>query len=123
MAKDRSISRADQDAFAASSYQKAVRAQQSGKFDEEITPIEVRYTDPKTDQETTITVAKDDGIRDGITAESLAHSRSARAVNTRQIRRQRRRRRETTSEGYWAVEGDPGCPEQGGHLDAGCRYL
>lgn len=77
MAKDRSISRADQDAFAASSYQKAVTAQQSGKFDEEIAPIEVRYTDPKTDQETTITVAKDDGIRAGITAESLAKIKPA----------------------------------------------
>lgn len=77
MAKDRSISRADQDAFAASSYQKAVTAQQSGKFDEEITPIEVRFTDPKTDQETTITVGKDDGIRAGITAESLAKIKPA----------------------------------------------
>ncbi|MCJ1467250.1 3-ketoacyl-CoA thiolase with broad chain length specificity [Pseudocyphellaria aurata] len=77
MAKDRSISRTDQDAFAARSYQKAVAAQQSGKFDEEIIPIEVRYTDPKTDEEKTITVAKDDGIRPGITAESLSKIKPA----------------------------------------------
>lgn len=77
MAKDRSISRTDQDAFAARSYQKALAAQQAGKFDEEITPIEVRYTDPKTDEEKTITVSKDDGIRPGITAESLAKIKPA----------------------------------------------
>ncbi|MCJ1274858.1 3-ketoacyl-CoA thiolase with broad chain length specificity [Puttea exsequens] len=78
MAKDRSISRKDQDAFAASSYQKALRAQQEGKFDEEIAPLEnVKWVDPKTDEEKTITVAKDDGIRDGITAESLSKIKPA----------------------------------------------
>ncbi len=78
MAKDRSISRKDQDAFAASSYQKALKAQQAGKFDEEIEPLtNVKFVDPKTDEEKTITVAKDDGIRDGITAESLAKIKPA----------------------------------------------
>ena len=78
MAKDRSILRKDQDAFAASSYQKALRAQQEGKFDEEIVPLEgVKYVDPKTDEEKFITVDKDDGIRDGITAESLAKIKPA----------------------------------------------
>lgn len=78
MAKDRSISRKDQDAFAASSYQKALNAQQAGKFDEEIEPLtNVKYIDPKTDEEKTITVAKDDGIRDGITVESLAKIKPA----------------------------------------------
>ena len=78
MAKDRSISRKDQDAFAASSYQKALRAQQAGKFDEEIAPLRgVKFVDPKTDEERTITVDKDDGIRDGITAESLAKIKPA----------------------------------------------
>lgn len=72
MAKERSISRLDQDTFAAKSYQKALAAQKSGNFDEEIAPITVRYTDPKTDEETIITVDKDDGIRSGITIESLA---------------------------------------------------
>ena len=78
MAKDRSISRKDQDAFAASSYQKALKAQQAGKFDEEIEPLtNVKFVDPKTDEEKIITVAKDDGIRDGITAESLGKIKPA----------------------------------------------
>lgn len=78
MAKDRSISRKDQDAFAALSYQKAVRAQREGKFDEEIAPLEnVNFVDPKTDEKMTITVDKDDGVRDGITAESLGKIKPA----------------------------------------------
>lgn len=78
MAKDRHISRTDQDAFAASSYQKALRAQRAGKFDGEIAPLHnVKWIDPKTDEEKMITVAKDDGIRDGITAESLAKIKPA----------------------------------------------
>ena len=78
MANDRSISRKDQDVFAASSYQKALKAQQAGKFDEEIEPLtNVKFVDPKTDEEKIITVAKDDGIRDGITAESLGKIKPA----------------------------------------------
>jgi acetyl-CoA acyltransferase 1 len=77
MAKDRNISRADQDAFAASSYQKAVQAQKNGLFDEEIYPLQVKWTDPKTNEEKTITVKADDGVRDGITAESLGKIRPA----------------------------------------------
>lgn len=78
MAKDRNVSRKDQDAFAASSYQKALKAQQSGKFDEEIAPLQnVKWVNPKTDEEQSITVAKDDGIRDGVTAESLSKVKPA----------------------------------------------
>ncbi|KAF3389101.1 3-ketoacyl-CoA thiolase, peroxisomal, partial [Penicillium rolfsii] len=77
MAKDRGISRASQDAFAASSYQKAVKAQKAGLFDEEIAPLEVKWTDPKTGEEKTITVKADDGIREGMTAESLGKIRPA----------------------------------------------
>lgn len=78
MAKDRSISRADQDAFAALSYQKAFKAQKEGKFDAEIAPLtNVKFVDPKTDEEKTITVAKDDGIRPGMTVEGLAKIRPA----------------------------------------------
>lgn len=77
MAKERSISRLDQDAFAARSYQKALAAQKSGNFEEEIAPIKVRYMDPKTDEETIITVDKDDGIRPGITVESLTKIKPA----------------------------------------------
>ena len=77
MAKEYKITRADQDAFAAASYQKAVKAQQEGLFDEEIAPVTVKYTDPKTEKEETITVSKDDGMRPGITAESLGKIRPA----------------------------------------------
>ena len=78
MAKDRSISRIDQDAFAASSYQKALKAQQEGKFNEEIAPLNnVKFVDPKTDEERIISVEKDDGIRDGITAASLGKIKPA----------------------------------------------
>jgi len=77
MAKDKKIPRSEQDAFAASSYQKALKAQETGLFDEEIAPLTVKYTDPKTDQEKTLTVSKDDGVRPGITAESLSKIRPA----------------------------------------------
>ncbi|CAE7178842.1 hypothetical protein CFE70_005954 [Pyrenophora teres f. teres 0-1] len=77
MAKEKGILRSAQDAFAASSFQKAVEAQKNGLFDEEIAPLTVKWTDPKTDEEKTITVAADDGIRQGITAESLAKIRPA----------------------------------------------
>jgi acetyl-CoA acyltransferase 1 len=77
MAKDRGVSRAVQDKFAARSYQRALKAQQDGKFDEEISPITVKWTDPKTEEEKTITVSKDDGVRPGITAESLSKIKPA----------------------------------------------
>ena len=78
MAKDRNIKRADQDAFAARSYQRAVAAQKAGKFDKEIVLMNnVKWTDPKSEEEKTITVAKDDGIRDGMTVETLAKIRPA----------------------------------------------
>lgn len=77
MAKEKSIPRNAQDAFAASSYHKATQAQKAGLFDEEIAPLKVKWTDPKTDEEKEITVAKDDGVREGMTAESLGKIRPA----------------------------------------------
>ena len=77
MAKSRSISRTSQDAFAARSFSKASAAQKSGRFDAEIAPLTVRWTDPKTSETSTITVARDDGIREGITTESLSKIRPA----------------------------------------------
>ncbi|KAF5002832.1 hypothetical protein FGRMN_86 [Fusarium graminum] len=76
MAKDLNISRAEQDAFAASSYQKALKAQKEGLFDEEIAPLKVKVED-KEGNIKEITVTKDDGVRDGITAESLGKIRPA----------------------------------------------
>ncbi|PHH81348.1 hypothetical protein CDD82_961 [Ophiocordyceps australis] len=77
MAKDLKITRASQDAFAASSYQKAVRAQKEGLFDEEIAPLRVKVSDPKTGESKEVTISRDDGVRDGITVESLAKIRPA----------------------------------------------
>ncbi|KAK7433119.1 3-ketoacyl-CoA thiolase with broad chain length specificity [Neonectria magnoliae] len=77
MAKDLGVDRASQDAFAAGSYQKALKAQQEGLFDQEITPLTVKFEDPKTGETKEITVSKDDGIRPGITAESLGKIRPA----------------------------------------------
>ncbi|KPM37493.1 3-ketoacyl-CoA thiolase, peroxisomal [Neonectria ditissima] len=77
MAKDLGVDRASQDAFAAGSYQKALKAQQEGLFDQEITPLTVKFEDPKTGETKEITVSKDDGVRPGITAESLGKIRPA----------------------------------------------
>lgn len=77
MAKAKGIPRADQDKFAAASFQKAIEAQKKGLFDEEIAPLKVKWTDPKTDEEKEITVARDDGVREGITPESLGKIRPA----------------------------------------------
>jgi acetyl-CoA acyltransferase 1 len=77
MAQDRKIPRTAQDAFAARSFQKAVEAQNQGLFDQEIAPLTVKWVDPKTEEEKTITVSKDDGVRQGITKESLSKIRPA----------------------------------------------
>jgi acetyl-CoA acyltransferase 1 len=77
MAKDLGVSRAAQDAFAASSYQKALKAQKEGLFDAEIVPLKVKFEDPKTGETKEITVSADDGVRPGITAESLGKIRPA----------------------------------------------
>lgn len=77
MAKDRKIARADQDAFAASSYQKAIKAQEAGLFNEEIHPLTVKFEDPKSGETREVTVTKDDGVRPGITAESLGKIKPA----------------------------------------------
>ncbi|KAI0518112.1 thiolase [Xylaria bambusicola] len=77
MAKDRNISRADQDAFAASSYQKALKAQEAGLFDQEIHPLTVQVEDPESGEKREVTVKKDEGVRPGITAESLGKIKPA----------------------------------------------
>ncbi|CZT40732.1 probable Acetyl-CoA acyltransferase [Rhynchosporium secalis] len=77
MAKDRGVTRKVQDAFAASSYQKATKAQEAGLFDEEIAPLKVHWEDPKTGEMKEITVAKDDGVRPNTTAESLGKMKPA----------------------------------------------
>ncbi|KIR42258.1 acetyl-CoA acyltransferase [Cryptococcus deuterogattii 99/473] len=77
VAKQYNISRDVQDTFAANSFGKAAAAQKAGKFKEEIVPVKVRWTDPKTNEEKEIIVDSDEGIREGVTAESLAKLKPA----------------------------------------------
>lgn len=68
VAKEFGVSRAEQDAFAARSFQRAAKAQKEGKFQAEIVPLTVKWTDPKTEEEKEVTVDRDDGVRDGVTS-------------------------------------------------------
>lgn len=76
VASDFNVSRDDQDAFAALSFQRAEHAQKSGYFDKEIVPFAVFQKDASGVQ-TPVVVSKDDGIRYGTTKEGLAKIRSA----------------------------------------------
>ena len=67
VAEEFSVSRADQDAFAVRSQNKAVAAQESGRLDKEITPVTIPQR--KGDA---IVVAKDEHPRAGTTIETLA---------------------------------------------------
>ncbi|KAI4927827.1 hypothetical protein J4E85_006339 [Alternaria conjuncta] len=72
------VSRADQDAFAAESQQRAAKARRSGLFDDEIVPVTTRWIEPEVPENTkSITVTKDDGIRPGTTVEKLAEMKPA----------------------------------------------
>lgn len=72
VAEEYGVTRAKQDAFAAQSYQRAFKAQSEGKFKSEI--VTVKYNDTDGNERT---VDKDDGIRDGVTAESLGKLKPA----------------------------------------------
>jgi acetyl-CoA acyltransferase len=64
------ISREDADAFALRSHQNALRAQQTGKFEEEIVPVEVESAIPGKAVKSVF--ARDDGPRADTTLEALA---------------------------------------------------
>ena len=66
------VSRADMDAFAATSHQRAAAARDAGAFDDEIVPVEIK------DRKGNVTVVRhDEGVRDGTTAEGLGAMRPA----------------------------------------------
>ena len=65
------ITREELDEFAAWSQQKTVAAQEAGKFDDEIVPVEVKK------KKETIIFNKDEGPRPGTTKESIAKLRPA----------------------------------------------
>lgn len=71
IAKEFSISRAEQDAFAAASQQKCEAARNAGIFKEEIVPVEVRQ------KKNTFLFDTDEQPRDGVTPESIAKLRPA----------------------------------------------
>lgn len=80
VANDFSVSRADQDAFAAASFQKASAAQKAGKFKSEILPVKATILVKNKngdEEEKELIVDADDGIRDGVTKESLAKLKPA----------------------------------------------
>ena len=77
VASDYNISREVQDDFAAKSFQKAAAAQKAGKFKDEIVPLKAKWIDPKSGEEKIIVVDHDDGVRDGVTKESLGKLKPA----------------------------------------------
>lgn len=77
VAAEYKITRETQDAFAAHSFAKAAAAQKAGNFRSEIVPVKTKWVDPKTEEEKEVVVDKDDGIREGVTKESLAKLKPA----------------------------------------------
>ncbi len=71
LAQKYEISRDEQDAFAAASQNKAEAAREAGKFVDEIAPVAIKK------RKETITFDRDEYIREGVTAESLAGLRPA----------------------------------------------
>ena len=65
------ITREEQDEFAAWSQNKAVKAQEEGKFDAEIVPVPVKM------KKETVLVTKDEGPRAGVTKESISKLKPA----------------------------------------------
>ena len=72
VAKKYNVTREKQDAFAAESYKRAAAAKAAGKFKDEIIPI--KYID---DDGNDRYIAEDDGIRQGVTKESLSKLKPA----------------------------------------------
>jgi acetyl-CoA C-acetyltransferase len=66
LAERHSISREEQDAFAAESHRRAAAARAAGKFDDEIVPVPVRV------KKDTVEFARDEHIREDVDLETLA---------------------------------------------------
>lgn len=76
------VSRADQDAFAVESHRRAAKARADGSFAQEIAPVTTRFQEMdkqgnKVGDEKTITVDKDDGIRESVTIEAMTKLKPA----------------------------------------------
>lgn len=66
------VTRQEQDQAAVESHRKAAAATAAGRFKDEIIPIPTKIVDPKTGDETPITISVDDGIRPGVSLADLA---------------------------------------------------
>ena len=77
VARQYEISRAEQDAFALRSHQRAATAQDSGKFDDEVVPLELtaKLGEGSSVKEVAFTFDKDEGIRRDTSADALAKLR------------------------------------------------
>ena len=77
LARQFEVTREEQDAFALRSHQRAAAAQDDGKFDSEIVPLEVEITlgEGKSAQTYRTTFDKDEGIRRASSAQALAKLR------------------------------------------------
>src|SRR5579859_21756 len=74
VAKRYGVSREDQDAFALGSHQKALAAQEAGRFDGEIVPVKVG---PVPDSDRYVVVSKDEGPRADTSLAALARLKPA----------------------------------------------
>ncbi|MGG1292157.1 acetyl-CoA C-acetyltransferase [Bacillus smithii] len=84
VAKKFGVTREDQDAFAVRSHQRAAKAIASGKFDDEIVPVEATIRSVGPDHrlvEKTVTLTKDEGVRPNTNMEVLAQLRPAFSAN------------------------------------------
>lgn len=66
------VSREKQDWYAAESHKRSAKARSTNRFQDEIVPVETKVKDEKTGEWKKITVTKDEGIREGTTAQSLS---------------------------------------------------
>lgn len=75
--KDFNITREMQDRFAFESFKRAEVAQREGWFEDEIVPITTIVKDPKTGEEKSVRLTRDEGPRWGTTYEALSKIRPA----------------------------------------------
>src|SRR5947209_10199650 len=80
VARKYEVARAEQDEFALRSHQRAIAAQDAGKFDDEIVPLDVvleELDEKGKKQRRDVTFTKDEGVRRDTSADSLAKLKPA----------------------------------------------
>ncbi|KAJ1982286.1 3-ketoacyl-CoA thiolase with broad chain length specificity [Dimargaris xerosporica] len=76
VATDFGITREQQDQLAALSHARALKAQQEGRFDDELVPVTTTVLDKEGNRHQ-VTVTKDEGVRSGVTPASLGKLKPA----------------------------------------------